>query len=65
MLQLAAIAEAQKARHAEMVARAEQHAVLGAQFFDDLERRDRAAIADPADRARVRRMPGERVAEAQ
>ena len=64
MLQLTAIAEAQKARHAEMVAGAEQHAVLGAQFFDDLGRRDRAAIADPADRARVRRMPGERVAEA-
>src|SRR5438309_5895651 len=63
MLQLAAVAKAEKARHPEVITRTEQHAVLRAQFLDDFRRRDCAAIAGPADRAGVRCMPGERVAK--
>ena len=44
MLQLAAEAEPQKARHPEMIARAEEHAVLRAQFLDDFGRRDCALL---------------------
>src|SRR6266550_765704 len=63
VLQVAAEAEPQEARHPEVIAGAEQHAVLRAQLLDDFGRGDRAAVARPADRAGVRRMPGERVAE--
>src|SRR6267378_920146 len=63
MLEVASIAESQEPRHAEVVAGTEQHAVLRAQLLDDLQGRDRAAVAGPTDRAGVRGMPGEGVAE--
>ena len=56
-------AEPQEARHPEMIAGAEQHAVLRAQLLDDFRRRNRAAVARPANRAGVRRVPAEGVAE--
>src|SRR2546425_13354044 len=63
MLQLAAVAEPQESGHPKVIARAEQHAVLRAQLLDDFQRRDGAAVARPANRAGVRWMPGEGVAE--
>src|SRR2546430_9091192 len=63
MLQLAAEAEPQESGHPKVIAGAEQHAVLRAQLFDDFRRRDGAAVARPANRAGVRWMPGEGVAE--
>src|SRR5207237_5137572 len=63
VLQLAAVAEAEKPGHAEMIPGAEQDAVLRAQLLDDLEGRNGAAIMRPANRARCRGVPGEGVAE--
>src|SRR5258707_3253132 len=63
MLQLADEAKPQESGRAEVIAGTEQHAVLRAQLFDDVERRDRAAVARPANRASARRVPAERVTE--
>src|SRR5439155_3177417 len=62
--QLVAVAEAQVPRQAEMLARAEQDAMFGADLLDDLQRAHALAVLHEADRARQGRRPGERVAEA-
>src|SRR5881392_4220247 len=48
----------------EMVARHEQHAVLGPHPLHQVEGADALAVLHQADRSRLRRVPAERVAEA-
>src|SRR6185503_9553600 len=64
MLQIPAEPEPQERWAAELIAGAEQHAVLRAGLLDDFACRDRLTVARPANRARLRRLPAERVAEA-
>src|SRR3989441_13327243 len=56
--------EADVVREAEVVARHQEDAVLRPHLLPQLERADPLAVPGEADRPGVRRMPGERVAEA-
>src|SRR5437660_7734204 len=64
VVQLLAEAEADVIGQTEMIAWHQQHAVLGAHLFDELEARNRLAVLHQADGAGLGRMPGEGVPEA-
>src|SRR6266850_6413223 len=64
VLQVFAEPEPQERRHPEVLAGDEQDTVLRADLLDDFRGGDCLAIARPADRPRLRGMPGEGVAEA-
>src|SRR5690242_9524987 len=64
MAQLLPEAETDMVRKPEMITWHEQHAVLGAQLLDQIERADRLAVLHEADRSRLGRLPREGVAEA-
>src|SRR2546425_916857 len=63
VVQLLPEAEADVVRQPEVVARHEQHAVLGPHLLHQIEGADRLAVAHETDRPRLRRVPAERVAE--
>src|SRR6266704_2158477 len=64
VMQLLTEPEAEVARQTEVLAWDEQNAVLGAHLLHQLERGDAVAVLHEANRAGLRRVPGERVAEA-
>src|SRR3989454_3754823 len=64
VLQLLAVAEPEVVGKAEVLAGNEQHAVFGAHLLHELQRAHRLAVLHEADRARLRRLPAEGVAEA-
>src|SRR5207249_8834021 len=64
VVQLFAVAEADVIGQTEMLARHEQHGVLGAHFLHEFERGDRLAVLDETDGAGLRRIPGKGVPEA-
>src|SRR6266513_2733604 len=63
VLQLLAVSEPQMPRNAEVLARHEQHAVLGTQLLHDIEGTHPVPVAHPADGSRLRCVPAEPVAE--
>src|SRR5204863_4793379 len=64
LVDLLAEPESDVVRQAEMVARHEQHAVLGPHPLHEVEGADPLTVLHQADRSRLRRVPGERVTEA-
>src|SRR2546428_5851684 len=60
VMQLLPEAEADVVRQPEVIARDEQHAVLGPHLLHEVEGADRLAVAHETDRPRLRRMPTER-----
>src|SRR2546430_4476648 len=64
VVQLLAVAEADVIGQTEMLARHEQHGVLGAHLLDELERGDRLAVLHETNGAGAGRMPGEGIPEA-
>src|SRR5439155_20169592 len=64
VIELLAESEADVVRKAEVVARHQEDAVLRPHLLHQLEGADPLAVPGEADRPGVRRMPGERVAEA-
>src|SRR2546425_5439371 len=64
VIELLAESEADVVREAEVVARHQEDAVLRPHLLHQLEGADPLAVPGEADRPGVRRMPGERVAEA-
>src|SRR5256886_1761537 len=64
VVQLLAEAEADVIGQTEMIARHEQHAMLGAHLLDELERGDRLAVLHETNGAGARRMPGKGIPEA-
>src|SRR2546422_1290459 len=64
VLQLLAVAEPDVVGQAEVLPGNEQHAVFGAHLLHELERAHRLAVLNETDRPRLRRLPGEGVAEA-
>src|SRR5690349_11411535 len=63
MMELFAETEPEVVRQAEMLARNEQHAMLGPHPLDQVEAVDPRAVLDEADRPGLRGVPAERVAE--
>src|SRR2546430_1303658 len=63
VVQLLAVPEADVIGQTEMIARHEQHAVLGPYLLHDLERGDRLAVLHETNGAGVGRVPRERVPE--
>src|SRR5438046_10184779 len=61
--QLLPEAEADVVRQPEVIARHEQHIVLGPHFLDQVEGADRLTVAHQTDRPRLGRVPAERAAE--
>src|SRR5256885_12733862 len=61
--QLLPEAEADVVRQPEVIARHEQHIVLGPHLLDQVEGADRLAVAHQTDRSRLWRVPAEGVAE--
>src|SRR2546427_12974500 len=64
MVQLLAVTEPDVIGQTEMIARHEQHAVLGALSLDQLERAHRLAVLHETDGSGQRRVPAEAVSEA-
>src|SRR2546430_11814868 len=63
VVQLLAVAEADVIGQPEMLARHEQHGVLGAHLLDELKRGDRLAVLHETNGAGAGRMPGEGIPE--
>src|SRR5437667_4222052 len=61
--QLLPEAEADVVRQPEVIARHEEHIVLGPHFLDQVEGADRLTVAHQTDRSRLWRVPAEGVAE--
>src|SRR5256885_10360967 len=64
MVQLLAVTEPDVIGQSEMIARHEQHAVLGAHPLDQLERAHRLAVLHETDGSGQRRVPAEAVSQA-
>src|SRR2546429_784416 len=63
VVQLLPETEADVVRQLEVVARHEQHVVLGPHLLHQVEGADRLAVAHETDRPRLRRGPAERIAQ--
>src|SRR5207253_3603516 len=63
VVQLLPETEADMVRQLEVVARHEQHVVLGPHLLHQVEGADRLAVAHETDRPRLRRVPAERIAK--